>query len=181
LAEQILLPAINLRGILSGHVGEKAAAAIPTDARASLDFRLVPDLTPDRVRAIVEEHIRKQGYYITNTDPDISTRLAHSMIAKLVWGAGYPATRTPADAPLVRAFLRTLGEAGIAVAVTPAWGASLPTNVFADVLKAPIVFLSTVNYDNNQHAANENLRLQNLWDGIEIYATTLMQLGRAWR
>jgi acetylornithine deacetylase/succinyl-diaminopimelate desuccinylase-like protein len=97
LAEQILLPAINLRGISSGHVGEKAAAAIPADARASIDFRLVPDLTPDRVRAIVEEHIRKQGYYITNVDPDMSTRLTHSMIVKLVWGAGYPATRTPAD------------------------------------------------------------------------------------
>ena len=37
-----------------------------------------------------------------------------------------------------------------------------------------------VNHDNNQHAANENLRLQNLWDGIEIYAALLARLGQAW-
>jgi acetylornithine deacetylase/succinyl-diaminopimelate desuccinylase-like protein len=29
------------------------------------------------------------------------------------------------------------------------------------------------NYDNNQHAANENLRLENLWEGIDIYAELL--------
>src|SRR5262249_9695489 len=25
------------------------------------------------------------------------------------------------------------------------------------------------NHDNNQHAANENLRLQNLWDAVQVY------------
>ena len=30
------------------------------------------------------------------------------------------------------------------------------------------------NYDNNQHAENENLRLQNLWDGIETLAAVMM-------
>jgi acetylornithine deacetylase/succinyl-diaminopimelate desuccinylase-like protein len=34
-----------------------------------------------------------------------------------------------------------------------------------------------VNHDNNQHAANENLRLQNLWDGIEVYAMIMSRLG----
>jgi acetylornithine deacetylase/succinyl-diaminopimelate desuccinylase-like protein len=29
------------------------------------------------------------------------------------------------------------------------------------------------NYDDNQHGANENLRLQNLWDGIETMASLL--------
>jgi acetylornithine deacetylase/succinyl-diaminopimelate desuccinylase-like protein len=33
-----------------------------------------------------------------------------------------------------------------------------------------------VNHDNNQHGANENLRLQNLWDGIEVYASLLAGL-----
>jgi hypothetical protein len=28
-------------------------------------------------------------------------------------------------------------------------------------------------YDNNQHAENENIRLQNLWDGIENYASLM--------
>jgi len=37
-----------------------------------------------------------------------------------------------------------------------------------------------VNHDNNQHAANENLRLQNLFDGIQVYAGIIAHLGRVW-
>ena len=35
---------------------------------------------------------------------------------------------------------------------------------------APVICFPIANHDNNQHAANENLRLQNLWDGIEVFA-----------
>ena len=40
--------------------------------------------------------------------------------------------------------------------------------------------LPIANHDDNQHAANENLRLQNLWDGTVIFATVLGGLGEAW-
>ena len=38
---------------------------------------------------------------------------------------------------------------------------------------APTITVPIANYDNNQHAENENIRLQNLWDGIETYAALL--------
>jgi len=45
-----------------------------------------------------------------------------------------------------------------------------------------VIILPIANYDDNQHAANENLRVQNLWDGIEMYAGMLAELGHAdWR
>jgi acetylornithine deacetylase/succinyl-diaminopimelate desuccinylase-like protein len=37
----------------------------------------------------------------------------------------------------------------------------------------PTITVPIANYDNNQHAENENIRLQNLWDGIEIYASLM--------
>lgn len=40
----------------------------------------------------------------------------------------------------------------------------------------PVIGLPIVNHDNNQHAANENLRLRNLWDGIDTYAAMLAEL-----
>jgi acetylornithine deacetylase/succinyl-diaminopimelate desuccinylase-like protein len=182
LAELILEPALNVRGFAGGHVGKDAANAISTEARASLDFRLVPNLTPANVRTLVEEHLRRQGYYLVASDPDPATRLAHPRILKVVWGdGGYPATRTSPDAPIVGAFLGALAEASIPVAVSPTGGGSLPTFVFEEVLKAPLVFVATANHDNNQHAANENLRLQNLWNGIELYAVALGRLGASWR
>ena len=58
----------------------------------------------------------------------------------------------------------------------PNMGGSLPLYLFADILQAPIVSVPVVNHDNNQHAANENLRIQNLWDAIETYAVLVARL-----
>jgi acetylornithine deacetylase/succinyl-diaminopimelate desuccinylase-like protein len=49
-------------------------------------------------------------------------------------------------------------------------GGSVPIFLFQQSRGAPAIVLPIANHDNNQHAANENLRLQNLWDGIEIFA-----------
>jgi acetylornithine deacetylase/succinyl-diaminopimelate desuccinylase-like protein len=43
-----------------------------------------------------------------------------------------------------------------------------------------MISLPIANYDDNQHAADENLRVQNLWDGIETYTALLAGMGRAW-
>jgi len=37
--------------------------------------------------------------------------------------------------------------------------------------------VSIANCDDNQHAQNENLRLGNLWDGIEVYAGLLADMN----
>ena len=55
----------------------------------------------------------------------------------------------------------------------PTLGGSTPFYLFADVLKVPTFGLSIVNFDNNQHGANENLRIENLWEGIESMAALL--------
>ena len=54
--------------------------------------------------------------------------------------------------------------------------------LFAEILTTPVIGVPIVNHDNNQHAANENLRLQNLWDGIEVYAALMARArGRSGR
>ena len=47
-------------------------------------------------------------------------------------------------------------------------------------LQIPVIILPTANHDNNQHGPNENARLQNLWDGIEIFGNVFARLGRLW-
>jgi acetylornithine deacetylase/succinyl-diaminopimelate desuccinylase-like protein len=178
LAERILLPALNVRGLESGRVGNDAANAIPTQARASIDFRLVPDQTPERVRARVEAHVRARGYHVVATPPDAETRRAHPRIALLEWDHGYPAARTPLDSPVAQALVRSVEAAlGAPVVKAPTLGGSVPMYLFSEVLKSPVIGLPVANHDNNQHAANENLRIQNLWDAIEIYAGVLSGLG----
>ena len=69
---------------------------------------------------------------------------------------------------------------GDQVIVVPTSGGSLPLYHFSEVLNAPLVTVPMVNHDNNQHAANENLRLQNLFDGMQVYAALVAHLGRLW-
>src|SRR5581483_8721109 len=69
LVERIMLPALNLRGIRGGGVGTTASNTIPTDATASIDFRLVPHETPERIRQLVEVHARSRGYWVVDHTP----------------------------------------------------------------------------------------------------------------
>jgi acetylornithine deacetylase/succinyl-diaminopimelate desuccinylase-like protein len=89
--------------------------------------------------------------------------------------------RTPLDSPFARALVALVGEAsGQAVVRMPTLGGSVPMHLFPDVLGAPAMGLPIANHDDNQHASNENLRLQNLWDGTVVFATLLTGLGEAW-
>ena len=182
LIERVMLPAINFRGVRAGGVGEAASNAIPTEARASIDFRLVPDQTPTGVRHRFEDHLRARGWHIVAEAPDSATRRTHERIVRLQWSSGYPAYRVPLDAPFPRAVVQTVEETlGADVLQTPTLGGSLPLHLFQDVLDTPVVVLPIANHDDNQHAADENLRIQNLWDGIDIMAGLLLRLGPLWR
>jgi acetylornithine deacetylase/succinyl-diaminopimelate desuccinylase-like protein len=181
LAERIMLPALNLRGIRGGNVGATASNTIPTDATASIDFRLVPRQTPAHIRELVEAHVRRQGYFVVDHVPSAAERMAHARILKLTWEAGYTATRVPMDSPLARAVMRATEDAiGGPVVAVPTLGGSLPMSTFEDVLHVPLLVLPIVNHDNNQHSSNENIRLQNLFDGIDVYAGVVGRLGSYW-
>jgi acetylornithine deacetylase/succinyl-diaminopimelate desuccinylase-like protein len=182
IVERIMIPALNVRGLASGAVGATAANAIPTEARASIDFRLVPNQRPEEVQKLVESHLQKRGWFVLHQAPDLPTRLAHDKLVRIEWEAGYPASRTSMDLPISIAVIQALGEAADDPPVLlPSMGGSLAAYLFDEVLKAPPISLPIVNYDNNQHAANENIRLGHLWDGIEIFAVLMARLGALWR
>ena len=170
LNERIMLPALNVSGIQSGGVGEKSSNSIPIDARAHLDFRLVPAQTPDSVKMRVEKHLVAHGWTIVRDDPDAATRTANAKIVRVRWGSGYPPARTPLDHPLSKEIAALMTRAGHEPVRLPTMGGSVPIFLFQQPNDTPAIVLPIVNHDNNQHAANENLRLQNLWDGIEVFA-----------
>jgi acetylornithine deacetylase/succinyl-diaminopimelate desuccinylase-like protein len=181
LVERIMLPALNLRGIRGGGVGATASNTIPTEATASIDFRLVPHQTPEHVRQLVEAHLRARGFTVVDHTPAPAERMRHARLVKVTWEAGYPATRVSMESPLAQAVTRaTQAAVGTPIVRLPTLGGSLPLYTFESVLHTPVIVLPIVNHDNNQHSSNENIRLQNLFDGIAVYATVLADLGRDW-
>jgi acetylornithine deacetylase/succinyl-diaminopimelate desuccinylase-like protein len=174
----VMRPAINFRGIRSGDVGAQARNSIQTAATASVGLRLVPAQTPNYLREVIERHIRAQGYLVVHQPPSAAERAAHDRIALLDWSeAGYPAYRTALDLPIAREIAGIMNRlSGDTLIQLPTMGGSLPLYLIGEVVGAPILILPVANHDNNQHGSNENLRLQNLWDAIEIYAAVLTGL-----
>ncbi|MGC1303462.1 MAG: M20/M25/M40 family metallo-hydrolase [Caulobacteraceae bacterium] len=177
LADSYFRPTLNVRSIHVGDSGEHAANAIATTAFASLDFRIVPDETPAHVRKLVEDHLRARGWFLADGTPDLATRLAHPKIVRVDWDAGSSmAVKTDLSDPAAAAATAAIERVeGAPVLRLPMVGASSGLAVIVQGLKAPMVGVSIANYDDNQHAENENLRLGNLWDGAAVYAALLSE------
>ncbi len=176
LVELINQPSLNIRGIQSAYVGAQSQNIIPTKAEASLDLRLVRNIDPQRQVERVVAHIRKQGFYVTSGEPTNEEREKYPFIAQVTGGPGYPASRTPIDLPVSRAVVRVVEEAmGAPVVKMPTLGGSAPMYLFEN-MKLPVIGVPIVNHDNNQHSENENLRLGNLWRGMEIFGALLAEL-----
>lgn len=174
LAELITMPSLNIRGISSSsHVGETTSNVIPSFARAAIDMRLVKGITAAQAIARLKAHVVKQGYFVTDREPDAATLLAHPKVLYLREEHSYDAARTAMDLPIARSVIQAASRAKQPVLKLPTMGGSLPLVFIEKPLGAPTIVLPIVNHDNRQHSANENLRLQNLWDGIELMAAML--------
>jgi acetylornithine deacetylase/succinyl-diaminopimelate desuccinylase-like protein len=176
LVELLQEPSLNVRGVRSGNVGEQATNIVPDKAEASLDARLVKGQDPQKKFAQIATFIRKQGFFIVDHEPTIDERRDHPLIAKVIDEGGYRASRTRMDLPVSKALVRAIQEAtNNQTVVAPMLGGSVPMYIFED-LGLPWIGVPIVNYDNHQHSADENLRLGNLWEGIETYGALLADL-----
>ena len=179
LAELVTLPAINARGISGGGVGNLGSNIILTDATVSLNLRLVPDQQPEDIERLIERHIIQQGYHIVYEDPTEEVLRNNAKVLKLDWrGQGSPGLRTSMDGEMARRMINLMQGITPNLILTPNMGGTLPLDVFAERIDAPIIVLPLANHDNNQHGEDENLRLQNFWDAMVIYGTVLAGFGR---
>jgi acetylornithine deacetylase/succinyl-diaminopimelate desuccinylase-like protein len=176
LSEAINLPSLNINGFQSGNVGKMASNQIPTFATAVIDLRLVLGNDWKKQQQKVVDHIRSQGYFVIDHEPTDEERNAYGKIAKVIPSSGgYNAQRTSMDLPIVKkvidAVKTTTSEQ---IVIQPTMGGSLPLYIFEKILNAKTVSVPIANHDNNQHAENENIRLKNLFEGIETMAALMM-------
>jgi len=175
LADLINEPSLNINGIVSAEVGAAARNIIPATAAATLDIRLVKGVSYRTQLQRLVEHVRRQGFTVLDRAPTADERLLHKRIATVRQrGGAYDAERTAMDLPLSRAVLAAIESVfpGRTLAI-PTLGGSLPLSLISEALRTITITVPIANYDNNQHAENESIRLQNLWDGIEMMAAVM--------
>jgi acetylornithine deacetylase/succinyl-diaminopimelate desuccinylase-like protein len=172
-------PTLSILAMESGGgLSAPARSAIPAWASARIEMRLVHGLDPSKQNRLVVDHIRASGYFVVEgREPTDDERLTHPLIARVDLRGGSRAPRVSMDDPLANAVFQALSRDGRSVVRLPTLGGGMPFSTFSETIGMPTVGLSIVNHDNNQHGPDENLRLQNLWEGIEMMAA-IMTMAR---
>ena len=155
-------PTLTLCGIESGWTGQSAKTVLPAQARAKMDFRLVPDQDPETVYANLRRHFDVLGF----SDIEIT-----------YLGGQKPAKIDP-DHPLIQLAAETGEEVyGKPAQIVPIVGGSGPMWWFAHHLGMPVTSPG-IEYPGLQaHSPNENIRLQDFEQGTLHLALLLQRLA----
>ena len=174
LIELLQLPSLNIRGMASSRIGAQASNVIPSTATAALDIRLVKGMDFRQTTQRLIDHVRRQGYFVTDTEPSAETRMAHEKVARIVAHEGaYNAVRTSMDLPISQEVIRVVESARGPSVKVPTMGGSVPLEMIERAAGTRTITIPIANHDNSQHSFNENIRIRNLWDGIELMAALI--------
>jgi len=166
-------PSLEVTGINTGQTGVHSTNTIQSSAAATIDLRLVVGEHSRTQQNRVVEYIRSQGYYVTAAEPTVEELTTHPKVVRVVLDEGEDALRTPMDLPIAQKVIEAVRSAHPNVVLLPTSGGTVPLDAMERASGSRTISIPIANHDDNQHAANENLRLQNLWDGIETMAALM--------
>jgi len=160
---EVFEPTCTICGLTSGYQGGGSKTVQPARASAKVDFRLVPDQTPERTLQLLRAHLDAQGF------EDV----------KIAFLGGEAPARTDPDDPFVQLVVDAAEEPyGRKMQIVPMIGGSGPNHVFIETLGVPVV-TSGVGYPGGQaHAPNENIRLDDYMKGARHIARVLKEFGK---
>lgn len=156
-------PTCTICGLTSGYQGPGSKTVLPARASAKIDFRLVPNQTPEQVLTSLRAHLDAEGF------SDV----------KVTFIGGEAPGRTDPDDPFVQLVVQTAEPVyGQPMQIVPMIGGSGPNHAFLEYLKLPIVSAG-VGYPGTQaHAPNENVRLDLYLKGAKHIARILKEFGK---
>jgi acetylornithine deacetylase/succinyl-diaminopimelate desuccinylase-like protein len=174
LQDALQRPSLNIRGLSSAFVGTNTTNVIPATAEASIDVRLVQETRAQAMIEKIRAHIRARGFHIVDADPDDATRARYRDIVKITASGITEGYRTSlSSAPSRRVTTALTREFGAAPVQIRTMGGTLPVDDLTSVLNVPAIVVPTVNFDNNQHSHNENVRIEDFFRSIRTMAALL--------
>jgi acetylornithine deacetylase/succinyl-diaminopimelate desuccinylase-like protein len=135
----------NIAGLLSGYTGENAKTVLPAKAMAKLDFRLVPEMMPEKQFERLHEHLIEHGFSDNNPE--------------LKFLDGVPASRTPINHPFVKLVEESAREIFGKAIVSVSSAGTGPMYYFDKVLGAPSVCVGGPYKYCRAHSPNEFTRI----------------------
>lgn len=167
--EALQYPSLNIRGMQSAWVGKSARTIVPDKAVAELDLRLVPETDGEKLQNLVYEHLKTQGFYLTDKEPTDVERQQHANIIRFERGGVMPAFRTDINTPYTNWLANSFQAAGYDKLIKiRIMGGTVPISPFVNELNIPAILMPLVNPDNNQHSPNENLKVENVYFGLNV-------------
>ncbi len=153
LRRHLFEPTCTICGLVSGYTGEGSKTVLPNEARAKIDFRLVPDMEPAEVLQQLRQHLDAEGFQ------DIE-------IVDL--GGEHPA-RGPLDATIVRAALDSAREVyGCEPILYPTMAGTGPMYPLCTALGTPVASGAGCGYYSSRvHSPNENIRIVDYWRAMQ--------------
>jgi acetylornithine deacetylase/succinyl-diaminopimelate desuccinylase-like protein len=153
-----LEPTCTICGLTSGYQGEGSKTVLPAVASAKVDFRLVPDLTPELVRELLRKHLDARGF----TDVEITPH------------HGERPSRWPSESDVATAAVDANRAAyGTEPVVYPLMAGSGPMAQVCDQLGIPAVGFGCGNAGSANHAPNENIAIADYIDHIRAFGRFL--------
>jgi acetylornithine deacetylase/succinyl-diaminopimelate desuccinylase-like protein len=145
-------PTCTICGLYSGYIGQGSKTVLPNHALAKIDFRLVPNLSPELVVELLRKHLDRRGF------ADIEIRLTET---------GEEVARSPLDSAIVRAAYAASQAVNPAEPViVPTSAGSGPMYPLCQALGIPAVCAGVGWHDSRAHAPNESIRLADYFEGI---------------
>ena len=161
--EAVFNPTCTVCGLTSGYQGPGSKTVLPAEASAKVDFRLVPNQTPEEVGEQLRAHLDSRGF----GDVEI-TELG-----------GEPPGRTDLDDPFLQLVVRTAEDVyGVPQLINPMVGGSGPNHAFLEILNIPIATAGVGYPDTRAHAPNENLMIDHFVTGTRHTARIITEFAK---
>jgi acetylornithine deacetylase/succinyl-diaminopimelate desuccinylase-like protein len=159
-------PTLEVNGIWGGYTAEGAKTVIPSKAHAKISTRLVPNQDPAKIAKLVERQIR-------NLLPKCVTHKFAVLSTSKPWVAPY-------SHPIFQKAIHALQEGFGKKAVFIREGGSIPfVTQMHDTFNVPCVLIGFGLPDENAHAPDEHIALENYFGGIKAIAIFYEQLAEA--
>ncbi|MBL7075394.1 dipeptidase [candidate division KSB1 bacterium] len=159
-------PTLDVNGIMGGFTGEGAKTIIPASAKAKISMRLVPNQDSDKIAEGFEAHVKK----LCPPTVTITIQRHHG---------GNPFL-APLDNPGIQAAGRALEKGFEKRPVFIREGGSIPiVATFDEILGKPCILMGFGLPDENSHAPNEKMDLDNFYRGILSSAHFLQELAES--